>query len=389
MNYIQQTYNVLHDGWRYLVGTIIIFGFWQIIGAIPLMIALGIKMVNGTSIEDATDITQMSALLGKNLFLFLMLITFVFGLIGVILSAKFLHKQSFVHLTTARKKIDWKRFWFIFIIWGVFSAGTTFLSFYLAPVDYVYNLNLQPFIILCILVILFIPLQTSFEEYLFRGYLMQGLGVSTRHKNFPFILLYIVISVLLFIAINQLFSIGLLFKWIYVLITTILFVVILNVESFNSKMSTNENNVLFKLFNRKSTPLIITSIGFGLLHGFNPEVDKLGPIMMVFYIGTGLVLGIMTLMDDGLELALGFHAANNMFTALLVTSDWSALQTDALLTYTADPEKMAVSEIVLPVLIVYPLLLLLLSKKYGWTNWKDKLFGKVTPPPKEDYKIIE
>ncbi|MFP4845921.1 CPBP family intramembrane glutamic endopeptidase [Winogradskyella sp. PE311] len=320
MNYIQQTYNVLHDGWRYLVGTIIIFSFWQIIGAIPLMIALGIKMANGTSLADATDITQMSSLLGKNLFLFLMLITFVSGLLGVILSSKVLHKQSFLHLTTARKKIDWNRFWFIFIIWGIFSVGTTFLSFYLAPEDYVYNLNVQPFIILCIIVILFIPLQTSFEEYLFRGYLMQGIGVLVKNR------------------------------WV---------------------------------------PLLITSIGFGLLHGFNPEVDKLGPIMMVFYIGTGLVLGIMTLMDDGLELALGFHAANNMFTALLVTSDWSALQTDALLTYTADPEKMAVSEIVLPVLIVYPLLLLLLSKKYGWTNWKDKLFGKVTPPPKEDYKIIE
>lgn len=142
-------------------------------------------------------------------------------------------------------------------------------------------------------------------------------------------------------------------------------------------------------FKNRWLPLIITSVGFGLLHGLNPEVDKLGPIMMVFYIGTGLVLGIMTLMDDGLELALGFHAANNMFTALLVTSDWSALQTDALLTYTADPQKMAISEIVAPVLIVYPILLLVLSKKYGWTNWKDKLFGNVEEPPKEDYKVLD
>jgi hypothetical protein len=97
----------------------------------------------------------------------------------------------------------------------------------------------------------------------------------------------------------------------------------------------------------------------------------------------------MTLMDEGLELALGFHAANNMFTALLVTSDWSALQTDALLTYIVDPEKIAFSEIAGPVLIIYPILLFILSKKYGWTNWKDKLFGNVEEPPKENYKIIE
>ncbi len=318
MDYLKQTYKVLHDCWRYLVGVIVIFVAWQIVGMIPLLVFLGIEMVNGAALT--TDISAMAELLGNNLFLFLMLISFAVGLVGVIMSSKYLHKQSFTHLTTARKKIDWSRFWFIFIVWGIFSVGSTILSYYFSPDDYVYALNVKPFVILCVIVVVLIPLQTSFEEYLFRGYLMQGLAVTFKNR------------------------------WL---------------------------------------PLIITSVGFGLLHGLNPEVDKLGPLMMVFYIGTGLVLGIMTLMDDGLELALGFHAANNMFTALLVTSDWSALQTDALLTYTADPKKMAISEIVAPVLIVYPILLLVLSKKYGWTNWKDKLFGNVEEPPKEDYKVLD
>lgn len=320
MDYIKQAYNVLHDWWRYLVGSIVIFIFWQIIGMIPLLIFLGIEVVNGADLSVTTDISKMAALLGNNLFLFLMLFSFAVGLIGVILTAKVIHKQSFTHLTTARPKIDWKRFWFIFIIWGVFSVGSTFLSYYFSPEDYIFSLNLKPFLILCVIVVLFIPLQTSFEEYFLRGYLMQGIGVLLKNR------------------------------W---------------------------------------APLLITSVGFGLLHGLNPEVAKLGSIMMVFYIGTGLLLGIMTLMDEGLELALGFHAANNMFTALIVTSDWSALQTDALLTYTADPSNMTTTEIVAPVLIVYPILLLILSKKYGWKNWKDKLFGKVEEPPKENYKIIE
>lgn len=320
MDYIQQAYKGLHDWWRYLIGLMIIFVFWQIIGMIPLMIFLVIEVVNGADMNMLTDINQMASLLGNNLFLFLMLFSFAIGLFGIILTSRQLHKQSFLELTTARPKIDWKRFWFIFIIWGIFSLGSTYLSFYIAPEDYVFNLNLKPFLILCALVIFLIPLQTSFEEYLLRGYLMQGIGLMAKNR------------------------------WV---------------------------------------PLLVTSIIFGLLHGLNPEVDKLGPVMMVFYIGTGLLLGIMTLMDEGLELALGFHAANNMFIAVLVTSDWSALQTDALLTSIADPEELALTEIVLPVLIVYPILLFILSKKYGWTNWKDKLFGKVTEPPKEDYKVIE
>jgi hypothetical protein len=320
MDYIKQTYNVLYDWWRYLTGTLVIFIFWQIIGMIPLVIFLGIEIVKGADLAIVTDVTQIAALLGNNLFLFVMLFSFAVGLLGVILSAKVLHKQSFIHLTTARPKIDWSRFWFMFSVWGVFSLVSLGLTYYAAPEDYVYSLNLKPFLILCLIVITLIPLQTSFEEYFFRGYLMQGLAV---------------------------------------------------------------------VFKNRWAPLLLTSIGFGLLHGANPEVDKLGPMIMVFYIGTGLLLGIMTLMDNGLELALGFHAANNMFIALLVTSEWSALQTDALLTNIADPEKIGFIEIVAPVFIIYPILLFILSKKYGWTNWKEKLFGTVTAPLKKEYKIAE
>ena len=60
---------------------------------------------------------------------------------------------------------------------------------------------------------------------------------------------------------------------------------------------------------------------------------------MIYYIGTGLFLGIVTLMDEGLELALGFHAANNLFTALLVTADWTAFKTYSIFKDMSDPTE--------------------------------------------------
>jgi hypothetical protein len=33
-------------------------------------------------------------------------------------------------------------------------------------------------------------------------------------------------------------------------------------------------------------------------------------------------------------------------------------------------------------------MLLILAKRYGWKNWQKRLFGNVSEPPKEDYKII-
>mgnify|MGYP006237458257 CR=1 FL=1 len=37
-------------------------------------------------------------------------------------------------------------------------------------------------------------------------------------------------------------------------------------------------------------------------------------------------------------------------------------------------------EMFLPVFVLYPLMLVLFSKKYGWKNWKEKLFGRIEKP---------
>lgn len=317
--YIAQAFNVLHDWWRYLVGLLIVI-IAVTMGQIPLTIAVFIKAYqNGDALGDM-DQTKMLSLLEPNLNLFLMLLSFAVGLLGLLFVSKYLHKQSFTHLTTSRKKIDWKRFWSIFFLWGIFSSSFVLVDYFTSPDDYVYNFKLVPFLILCVIAVVLVPLQTSFEEYLFRGYLMQGIGVIAKNK------------------------------WV---------------------------------------PLLITSLVFGLLHIANPEVEKLGYIIMVYYIGTGLFLGIITLMDEGMELALGFHAANNLFTALLVTADWTAFQTHSIFKDMSDPSDMGLSEIFVPVFVVFPLLLFVLSKVYKWTDWKDKLFGKVVELQKADALVLD
>jgi len=308
--FIEEGFKGLHEGWRYVVGTILIFFAWQLIGAIPLMAALIYKMVDTGGFP--TDITAMAEMLGSNLFLFLMLFSFAVGLLAVALTAKMLHRQTMTALTTSRPRIDWKRIGFAFVLWTVISTLFILLDIYLSPDDYEFNFKAAPFLILLVIAVLFIPLQTSFEEYYMRAYLMQGIGIMSGRK------------------------------WI---------------------------------------PLLITSLIFGLLHIFNPEVDKLGYGIMVFYMGTGLFLGIMTLMDDGIELALGFHAANNLTAAILVTADWTAFQTNSL--YRDISEPGLGWDVLLPVLVIYPILLFLFAKRYGWKNWKERLLGEVVPPVEE------
>jgi membrane protease YdiL (CAAX protease family) len=78
-------------------------------------------------------------------------------------------------------------------------------------------------------------------------------------------------------------------------------------------------------------PLLMTSLMFGLMHAFNPEVKEFGfYTMMPQYIVFGLIFGAITILDDGIEAAMGAHTANNIFLCIMVTNKSSALQTPAL-----------------------------------------------------------
>lgn len=85
------------------------------------------------------------------------------------------------------------------------------------------------------------------------------------------------------------------------------------------------------LFKYRWVAVLLTGCIFGLLHSSNPEVDRFGFwIAMPQYILMGLILGLVAVMDDGLELALGLHLSNNALSSIIVTHDSSALQTHAL-----------------------------------------------------------
>lgn len=78
-------------------------------------------------------------------------------------------------------------------------------------------------------------------------------------------------------------------------------------------------------------PILVTSILFGLMHALNPEVQEFGFMTMIpQYAFFGLVFAILTMLDDGIELAIGAHAANNAFLSIFVTHKDAALQTPAM-----------------------------------------------------------
>ncbi|MFZ4106302.1 lysostaphin resistance A-like protein [Flavobacterium sp.] len=301
--FIEQGIKKSNEFWKYILGSILII-IASTLGQLPLGVVVAFKSFkSGKTLSNTNDAIN---LLDSNLSLFLIMLSFVFGFFGLVLVVKYFHKQNLLDITTSRNKVDWKRVFFSFNLWAIFIVVSTFATYYFSLGELVWNFKPIPFAILFVIATLLIPFQTSVEEYVFRGYLMQGFANLAKNKWFP---------------------------------------------------------------------LVMTSLIFGSMHILNPEVDKMGYIVLVYYIGTGLFLGILTLMDEGMELSLGFHAANNLITALLVTSDWTALRTNSIFKDTSKPGGLM--EIFIPVLVIYPILLFIFSKKYQWKNWKEKLTGKI------------
>ena len=302
MNHLERAINDRNDWWRYLLNFIITFFGASLVGSIPLIAVIlwpkdgsGFNMDAMESMSEGVINFEMLGI-NSSLGLFLMLLPFVLGFVAFIFCMKIFHTRNWIEVINGLKKIRWKRFFVGYVIWAIMSAIFLVISYYLAPEDFEIQFELSKFLPLLLVSLLVIPIQSSYEEIFFRGYLAQGFGVWT---------------------------------------------------------------------NSRIAAILLPSLMFGLMHAFNPEVQEYGFwLTMPQYIGFGVIFGLASTLDDGIETAAGAHAANNTFLSLFLTSEASALQTDAVLKQTTvHPETDTLSLFFFGVLF-----LIVLSRIYKW-DW--------------------
>lgn len=282
-----------NNGGMYILSVVIIF----------------FSLVAGQLFSEIIAVNQLGFSLTKipknadlNLVLTLLLIPFAFVFFAVISCVKYVFKRPILTVFTARSVFDWKRFFTAFGIWGAVLAIALGIGITTGqPIDW--NFDPSTFFLLLLISIFLIPIQTTAEELMFRGFLLQTFG---------------------------------------------------------------------KLFKKGWISLLLTGTLFGLLHWANPEVALIGNVLLLYYIGTGIFLGLMTIWDDGMELSMGYHAINNIFASVILTNDWQAFHTDALLIDRSGP--IFGWESWLTILVLQPVLLFLFAKVYKWKDLKAKLF---------------
>lgn len=291
-SFIQAAYRGENKVWQYLVGIIIIIIMIVILGLLPLLLL----NVGPENVE-----TMGETALGYSLMLF----PFVAGLLGIGLAIR-LHGRSFQSLITPLKKINWRKVGFGAGLWFLLTCIFELIAYAQNPSIYELTFDFSKFLPFFIASILLIPLQTSFEEILFRGYLIQGFGVAFRRP------------------------------WI---------------------------------------ALVLTSFIFGALHFWNPEIQEYGSWIITSYISIGVTLGLITLWDESLELALGLHAANNLYASIFVTFPSSALATPTVISVLEfDAVLMSIFGIIGQVLFI-----IICAKVYKWKSF-EKIFWKIERP---------
>ncbi|MDO5665709.1 MAG: type II CAAX endopeptidase family protein [Bacteroidia bacterium] len=124
--------------------------------------------------------------------------------------------------------------------------------------------------------------------------------------------------------------------------------------------------------------LIVVSLLFGFMHIANPEVKEFGFwLSMPQYILMGLLLGLVSILDDGIEIAIGIHFINNAFGALLTTHSSSIFKTDAIFKFNKVDPKFDLISISIATIIAF----VVFAKIYKWDFSILNKKVEIAPPP--------
>ena len=249
----------------YLLVIFICFMAWQTVGMVPLLVILISHWIqNPKQLTDMNSFSQGDMMSGidSNLFLVGLTFSFVVFFAVAIWIIKTFHGRSWTEVVNGTKRFRWSRFFVGLAVWGMLMVVSFIISYMTDPDNFEFRFEPVRFILLTLITLTMIPIQSSCEEFVFRGYLAQGVASWTGSRLWA---------------------------------------------------------------------LLIPSVLFALLHSANPEVAKYGfGVMMANYLLIGLTFGLISLLDDGIELAMGAHSINNILGSVLMTYEGSALRTDAL-----------------------------------------------------------
>ncbi|GGX59112.1 hypothetical protein GCM10011309_05830 [Litorimonas cladophorae] len=249
---------------------------------IGMLICVVTSVLSSQGSDSSAIMDVVGQIMGASPLAFaLFLLTFPAGLIVLFVCQRKVHKRTITSLHTAAKKFRIPRVVEGFFLTWVVLGAFSIAANALGIIEVKYIFAGGKFWIYALVSLLFIPFQAAAEEIVFRGYFNQGLTHVLKNKWFAF---------------------------------------------------------------------FVTSAAFMALHLSNPEALEgaaLGtlPIVMSGYFFFGFAMCLIVWLDDGLETAIGIHAGNNCFAAVIMNYENSVLPTPSVFLTGTDPIKDSLSTI--------------------------------------------
>lgn len=172
--------------WRYVSSLLVILAFMLVLGTIVYVVAL---FVLGLVNPDLVNIEEM-IITDPLVDFYLYHIVNIFTILGMWIAARAILKRKLISFITPYDRVYWSKigygFFIAFFLFTVFAL----LDYVIFPNDYVLNdFDGTRFAWLVAASILLVPIQTTSEELLFRGFLLQWAGKITKN---PIILTFII-----------------------------------------------------------------------------------------------------------------------------------------------------------------------------------------------------
>lgn len=186
VNFLDLAQQGKNQWWRYLIGILSILTIWLLSSIIVVAIAFMYWMAStGLSANAAIDGAQkFDAWLQKPdtmVYIFLNL-PFVFPLLTIFVLTKWFHQRSIGTLISARRSLNWKRIFAGAWVWGLLFILAEVPLYLMHPQSYKFTFEPLSWLILVSVAFVLTPLQTSAEEFFFRSYLLQGMGLLVQNR---------------------------------------------------------------------------------------------------------------------------------------------------------------------------------------------------------------
>ena len=179
-DYLEVARRGKNDWWRYLISFSSILATWFIVGSIPVVIFMAyISMdgnpdtnFSGTGFEGVPVIPEFSITMSS----------FIPFLVATLLAVRFIHERPVRTLVTGKTHIRWKRMFAGAGVWLLIVALLSLFESILYPGRYVLTFQPMTLLVFTALALILIPLQSSAEEFFFRGYLLQWMGLRLKNR---------------------------------------------------------------------------------------------------------------------------------------------------------------------------------------------------------------